>query len=39
MIKEIEIDKKREAETVLNLQIPAYKVEADIIGSDEIPPH
>lgn len=38
MIKEIEIDKKREAETVLNLQIPAYKVEADIIGSDEIPP-
>lgn len=38
MIKEINISNRKNAEKVLNVQIPSYKVEAEIIGSYEIPP-
>ncbi|MCD4839028.1 GNAT family N-acetyltransferase [Neobacillus sedimentimangrovi] len=38
MIRKLDIRVKETAEEVLNIQIPAYKVEADIIGSIEIPP-
>ena len=38
MIKIIEISNSKSAEDVLNIQIPSYKVEAEIIGSNEIPP-
>ncbi|MFC0562204.1 GNAT family N-acetyltransferase [Halalkalibacter alkalisediminis] len=38
MIKEIKISNRKNAEKVLNIQIPSYKVEAEIIGSCEIPP-
>ncbi|MFO1444150.1 GNAT family N-acetyltransferase [Bacillus sp. Bva_UNVM-123] len=38
MIKIIDISLKDIARDVLNIQIPSYKVEAEIIGTDEIPP-
>lgn len=38
MIKEIDISYRENAEYVLNIQMPSYKVEAEIIGSYEIPP-
>lgn len=38
MIKIIDINIKNNARDVLNIQIPSYKVEAEIIGTDEIPP-
>lgn len=38
MIKEINISNRKNAKKVLNIQIPSYKVEAEIIGSYEIPP-
>lgn len=34
----IDISIRDEAKDVLNIQIPSYKVEAKIIGYDEIPP-
>ncbi|MEH7380202.1 GNAT family N-acetyltransferase [Bacillus sp. JJ1533] len=34
----IDIRNRRNAEDVLNIQIPSYMVEAEIIGSFEIPP-
>ena len=36
--KKIEIRYKNNAEKVLSVQIPSYKVEAEIIGSYDIPP-
>ncbi|MFA9555833.1 GNAT family N-acetyltransferase [Evansella sp. AB-rgal1] len=38
MIKIIDISNRKNAEDLLNVQIPSYKVEAEIIGSYEIPP-
>ncbi|WP_338472876.1 GNAT family N-acetyltransferase [Niallia sp. XMNu-256] len=38
MIKKIDINNSKNAEDVLNIQMPSYKVEAEIIGSYEIPP-
>lgn len=38
MIKEIDITNKMIAEDVLKIQIPAYEIEADIIGYSDIPP-
>ncbi|WP_236939209.1 GNAT family N-acetyltransferase [Evansella clarkii] len=38
LIKIIDISNRKHAEDVLNVQIPSYKVEAEIIGSYEIPP-
>ena len=38
MIKIIDISNRKKAADVLNIQIPSYKVEAEIIGSYEIPP-
>jgi ribosomal protein S18 acetylase RimI-like enzyme len=38
LIKIIDISIRDNAKDVLNIQIPSYKVEAEIIGSDEIPP-
>ncbi|SOC06448.1 acetyltransferase (GNAT) family protein [Ureibacillus xyleni] len=38
MIKQIDIRDRKSAENVLNIQIPSYKVEAEIIGSYDIPP-
>ncbi|WP_096153571.1 MULTISPECIES: GNAT family N-acetyltransferase [Bacillus] len=38
MIKRIDITERDNAESVLRVQIPSYKVEAKIIGSYEIPP-
>jgi len=38
LIKIIDISNRKNAEDVLNIQIPSYKVEAEIIGSYEIPP-
>ncbi|MEH7237666.1 GNAT family N-acetyltransferase [Bacillus sp. JJ1562] len=38
MINIIDIRNRKNAEDVLNIQIPSYKVEAEIIGSYEIPP-
>ena len=38
MIKIIDIHNRKNAEDVLNIQIPSYQVEAEIIGSYEIPP-
>ncbi|KHF37893.1 GNAT family N-acetyltransferase [Halalkalibacter okhensis] len=38
MIKIIDISNRKHAEDVLNVQLPSYKVEAEIIGSYEIPP-
>ncbi|MEK5482790.1 hypothetical protein [Viridibacillus sp. FSL R5-0888] len=38
MIKIIDISNSKNAVDVLNIQIPSYKVEAEIIGSYDIPP-
>ncbi|MBS4190564.1 GNAT family N-acetyltransferase [Bacillus sp. FJAT-49705] len=38
MIKEIDIRNRELAEEVLNVQIPSYMVEAEIIGFSDIPP-
>lgn len=38
LIKQMDISKRVHAEAVLQVQIPSYKVEAQIIGSDDIPP-
>jgi ribosomal protein S18 acetylase RimI-like enzyme len=38
LIKKIDISNRKIAEEVLNVQIPSYKVEANIIGSYDIPP-
>ncbi len=38
MIKKIDITNRKNAESVLTIQIPAYEMEAKIIGSYEIPP-
>lgn len=38
MIKIIDISVKDNAMDVLNIQIPSYMVEAEIIGTNEIPP-
>ena len=38
MIKTIDITNRKFAEEVLNIQIPSYKVEAEIIDFYEIPP-
>ena len=38
MIKIINISNRKDAKDVLNVQIPSYKVEAEIIGSYDIPP-
>lgn len=38
MIETIDITNRKHAEDVLNIQIPSYKVEAEIIGSYDIPP-
>lgn len=38
MIKIIDMSKTKNAENVLTIQIPSYKVEAEIIGSYELPP-
>lgn len=38
MIKIIDISNRKNAADVLNIQIPSYKIEAEIIGSYEIPP-
>ncbi|MDR4947894.1 GNAT family N-acetyltransferase [Neobacillus cucumis] len=38
MIKKIDITNPKFAKEVLDVQIPSYKVEADLIGFDEIPP-
>ncbi|MFC4024694.1 GNAT family N-acetyltransferase [Oceanobacillus longus] len=38
MIKKIDISNRKNAEQVFNIVIPSYMVEAEIIGSYEIPP-
>lgn len=38
MIKKIDIRDRNIAREILSIQIPSYKVEAEIIGYDEIPP-
>lgn len=38
MIKKMDITKPSLAKEVLKIQIPSYKVEAELIGFDEIPP-
>ena len=38
MIKKIDIRNTKNAEDLLTIQIPSYKVEAEIIGYDDIPP-
>lgn len=38
MIVKLDITVNEIAEKVLNIQIPSYKVEADLIGFNEIPP-
>ena len=38
MIKIIDISDSKNAEDVINIQIPSYKVEAEIIGYYDIPP-
>jgi ribosomal protein S18 acetylase RimI-like enzyme len=38
LIKKIDITKPNLAKEVLKIQIPSYKVEAELIGFDEIPP-
>lgn len=38
MIKQFDIRLPKNAEKLLEIQIPAYKVEAEIIGYDDIPP-
>ncbi|KON87762.1 GCN5 family acetyltransferase [Sporosarcina globispora] len=38
MIKEIDIKDRKAAEQVLSVQLPAYKIEAEIIGCADLPP-
>ncbi|MDF2036115.1 GNAT family N-acetyltransferase [Cytobacillus oceanisediminis] len=38
MIKEINIKDRKAAEQVLGVQLPAYKIEAEIIGCPDLPP-
>lgn len=38
MIKQFDIRLPKNAEKLLEIQMPAYKVEAEIIGYDDIPP-
>ena len=38
MIKQLDIRITKNAEKLLEIQIPSYKVEAEIIGYDDIPP-
>lgn len=38
MIKKIDITNPRMAEAVLGIQMPSYKVEAELIGFEELPP-
>lgn len=38
MIKQFDISIPKNAEKLLEIQMPAYKVEAEIIGYDDIPP-
>lgn len=38
MIKEINIKDRKAAEQVLSVQLPAYKIEAEIIGCPDLPP-
>ncbi|KML41193.1 GNAT family N-acetyltransferase [Cytobacillus firmus] len=38
MIKEINIKDRKAAEQVLSVQLPAYKIEAEIIGYPDLPP-
>lgn len=38
MIKKFDIRNTKNAKDLLTIQIPSYKVEAEIIGYDEIPP-
>jgi ribosomal protein S18 acetylase RimI-like enzyme len=38
LIKKIDITRPNSAKEVLKIQIPSYKVEAELIGFDEIPP-
>ncbi|MDN4494454.1 GNAT family N-acetyltransferase [Ureibacillus aquaedulcis] len=38
MIKSIDISNGKNAEAVLNIQIPSYRIEAELIGSFDIPP-
>ncbi|RLL43641.1 N-acetyltransferase [Oceanobacillus piezotolerans] len=38
MIKEIDINVRENAKNVLSIQIPSYTVEANLIGSEDIPP-
>jgi|SRR5579875_433180 len=38
LIKKIDLTNPKLAKEVLNIQIASYKVEAELIGSDEIPP-
>ncbi|URM34682.1 GNAT family N-acetyltransferase [Cytobacillus firmus] len=38
MIKEINIKDRTAAEQVLSVQLPAYKIEAEIIGCPDLPP-
>ncbi|MFC7373356.1 GNAT family N-acetyltransferase [Fictibacillus iocasae] len=38
MIKKIDINNRKKAQEVLNVQIPSYNMEAKIIGTYEIPP-
>lgn len=37
MIKEINIKDRKAAEQVLSVQLPAYKIEAEIIGYPDLP--
>jgi len=38
LIKKIDSTNPKSAQEVLHIQIPSYKIEADIIGFDDIPP-
>ncbi|MBG9544344.1 GCN5 family acetyltransferase [Cytobacillus firmus] len=38
MIKEININDRKAAEQVLGVQLPAFKIEAEIIGFPDLPP-
>ncbi|MGE5703164.1 MAG: GNAT family N-acetyltransferase [Clostridia bacterium] len=38
MIKKIDITQQKSAEQVLAIQMPAYRVEAELIGFDDLPP-
>ncbi|HAG42334.1 MAG TPA: GNAT family N-acetyltransferase, partial [Clostridium sp.] len=38
MIKQLDLKDKKVLEKVLDVQISSYKIEAEIIGFDEIPP-